>query len=322
MVVRAPKSLMFGKDFAEALQFLGRVRRGALLTQRGVFVDLSRCSRISPVVCLLLCAEIERCNALREHSVNGCDPASEDARQLLRAMGFHEQLGIAKGKRKDGSRLMAIRSGDQTADIPSMLEQVAEIAHQALGDRALANRVHGALNEAMLNVTMHAYDPEFLVLGQTLPGRWWVAGVADHREVIFLAYDQGVGIAATAPKTVGEGLMVVMDKMLATIGLGRADARDHHFIEAAIRARRTRTGMAQHGKGLTSMIQLVELAGGGAVQICSHGGQYIYSLSRTPGSEPVEGSLPLEYKLPGTLIIWHLERGEGEEVRSDHADAA
>lgn len=290
--------------------------------REGVFIDLADCEHISPVVCLMLCAEIERCQGLRYNSVNGCDPRSEEPRQMLRGMGFHRRLGIGRGKAPSVPSIVEIRSGGQDADIPEKLDDVARIAERVLGDPSLANRVHGALNEAMLNVSMHAYDREFLTPGKALEGRWWVAGFANDNELIFMAYDHGVGIATTAPKTIGEELYRRLDQALAMIGLGRADALDHHIIEAAIKARRSRTGKAQHGKGLTSMIDLIQRAGRGSVSICSHGGQYLYSKPADPAMEPTEGSLPLAHSVPGTLIIWHIASIKNGKDNAGHAHAA
>jgi len=322
--LQAPKRLEFTTaEFPTALRFLARIREIALTAERGVYIDLKHCEHMSAVVALMLCAEIERCRSLRFGSVNGCDPDALSIRFMLRAMGFHRRLGIRRGKSIDSTQIVTIRSGGRDDDVARELQDVASVARRALKDPALANRIHGALNEAMLNVSMHAYDPAFFKQGSAPSGRWWVAGLADpeKNEVMFFAYDHGVGIARTAPRNVGDDLMTFLDQLLAKVGLMRADAQDHHVIEAAIKARKSRTGLPQHGKGLTSMIQLVDRVRCGTVWICSGAGQYLYSKPDNPSEEPVEGSTPLEYSVPGTLIIWRLVGGPTSEgiVSNAHA---
>jgi hypothetical protein len=310
-VVVAPRVLGMADDqFATSLEFLENVRRAALGAGSGVFVDLRETQYISAVVCMMLSAEIERCKGLKFNSVKAVDPRAPAPSRLLRSMGFHRCLGIGGVRKRDETRIIEIRSGGKDAEVAKELEGVAAVAARAYGDQAFANRVHGVLNEAMLNVHMHAYDPELFRPDEALEGRWWVAGLVDpdQNEVFFFAYDHGVGIARTAPRTMGEDLQIILDHLLAALGLGRADASDHHIIEAAIKTRRSRTGLAQHGKGLSSMVQLVERAGRGSVWIRSGAGQYLYSNLNTPSGEPLEGSSALEYRVPGTLIIWRLRK--------------
>lgn len=315
-VVAAPLELRFGDQWPQALRFLDRVRRAAMETSKGVFIDLRRCRFLSPVVGLMLCAEIERCAALRPGSVNGCDPDDPTARSVLELMGFHKHLKIRRSTPSSAphDHILEIRSGGPSSDVPRDLEEVAAVAFRAFKDQAFANRVHGALNEALLNVGMHAYDQEFFVPGSAIAGRWWVVGLIDPKDhtAYFIAYDHGVGIATTAPKTSGEELLSSLDHIMAAIGLRRSDARDHDIIRATVNMRRSRTGKAQHGKGLTSMMRLVDLAGTGTVWIASGGGQYLYT--REGNKEPVEGSEALRYRVPGTLILWRLRLAQVPEV--------
>ena len=220
--------------------------------------------------------------------------------------------------------IITIRSGRNYVDVSVELDAVAQVAEQALGDATLANRVHSVLNEAMLNVSMHAYDPQFYTADEGVRDRWWVAGLgnAENNEVILFAYDLGVGIAKTAPVKLGADLQGFLDEIMMKIGLKGPDARDHHIIEAAIKSRKSRTGKAQHGKGLTSMIQLIDRAPSGTIWISSGGGQYLYAKSDRAGQEPMELATPLEYSVPGTLIVWQLRGAAATKGPLGDANAA
>jgi hypothetical protein len=314
-VIKAPKVLGFSTENVEvSLAYVDRVRAAALEPGRGAFVDLSDCTEITPVLCLILGAEMERCRGLKPKSVIGRDPRATEPRGLLRKMGFHRCLGIGGRRRAPADRVLEIRTGNLNSDVSKELEDVASVAERVFGDRALANRVHGAMNEAMLNVRMHAYHPDFYVPGTALEGQWWVCGFYSPEDggVAFLAYDQGVGIPRTAPKTMGQEFIMALDEMLGTVGLQVVNAADHQIIGAAIKARLTRTKLPQHGKGLTSMIKLVDIAGEGSVMIVSGRGAYLYR--REGSEEPMEETGPLTYGIPGTLVFWFLHSRRGAEV--------
>ena len=208
-----------------------------------------------------------------------------------------------------------IRSGlgsDET--IASDAHEVAELANDVFEDLNFAKRVHAALNEALGNVQMHAYADGMGVVA--LAGRWWIAGLVDHEnhEAYFFALDHGVGIPATAPKSMGEALA----NRLASF-LGASSAKDHQILQAVVDERRTRTKKAQHGKGIASMISLIELAGEGEFRIFSGRGSYRLEFAAGGETEPEAFAVPLGYTFPGTLIIWRVA-GPAENAESTGDD--
>ncbi|QFU30251.1 hypothetical protein BSP_01110 [Brevundimonas sp. Bb-A] len=317
VILPAPRDLSWADTNLHRLcTYLAKIRREVSLRGRKVIVDLSPCSKISSLACMMLAAEIERCQQLHPDSINGLDPLNKKARAMLYAMGFYEHLKMNRPPVTERApQAIQIRSGlgsDET--IAADAHEVAELANKVFEDDNFAKRVHSALNEALGNVQMHAYANEAGV--SPLAGRWWIAGLVDHKnhEAYFFALDHGVGIPATAPKSMGEALA---SRLSAVVGT--AVARDHQILQAVVDERRTRTKKAQHGKGIASMISLIELAGEGEFRIFSGKGLYLLDFVKGGATEPQAFALPLGYTFPGTLIIWRVA-GPAENAESTGDD--
>lgn len=317
VVLSAPSDLSWGDANLQRLcTYLAKIRREVSERGRKVVVDLSPCSKISSLSCLMLAAEIERCQQLYPDSINGLDPLNKSARAMLHAMGFYEHLNLNRPPVTDRPpQAIQIRSGlgsDET--IASDAHEVAELANKVFEDDNFAKRVHASLNEALGNVQMHAYASD--MCAAPLAGRWWIAGLVDHKnhEAYFFALDHGVGIPATAPKSMGEALVSRLSSLI-----GSAVARDHQILQAVVDERRTRTKKAQHGKGIASMIGLIELAGEGEFRIFSGKGLYLLEFVKGESTEPQAFALPLGYTFPGTLIIWRVA-GPAENAESTGDD--
>jgi hypothetical protein len=302
-VVRAPAVLNYRHELKGLIAFLSRVRRSVLRRDRRVYVDLSACVSIDIVACMLLTAELQRCHSLRPGSIAGCDPAASGALEVLSQLGFHQQLNIRERTGPPADWIATIRSGAAPHELVApLMAEVADLAMKAWGDKAFANRIHGVLNEAMTNVIMHAYPQGEVDHAACLPGQWWAAGIldVDKNEAWFFALDQGVGIPRTAIKTYS-GLLQKFD-------IDPFNPPDHLVIAAALKEARTQTGLDQHGKGLTSMVRLIDdKAIGGSIQIISRRGEHIIVKNPDHADERlqrVEFGRLLDVEVPGTLIVW------------------
>ncbi len=311
-VLQAPRVLHTGDMHMPALiAYLDKVHRLALGGNRRVVVDLSQCQSINPTACLMLTAELQRCLILRPGCVTGLDPENRFAQFTLDALGFYKTLGMTPPRRTSSHGLvLQIQSGglddkgDAIGNVGHQTFQVAKIARQAFKDEVFADRVHAALNEAADNSINWAYDDE-LINPKRSTRRWWICGfrVDGQEKAFFFAYDQGAGIPKTAPKTSRERINRALLPLLNRLGLRAEDAEDHHVLRATIDEQRTRSALEQRGKGLTRMIELVDVAGNGVVQILSGRAAYVYS-RETEEDGPVEISGPLPYNVPGTLVMW------------------
>lgn len=292
-IIVAPSSLGFADELNETLAFLEDVRATALNSNRPAFMDLSGVRRMSPVACLMLTAEAQRCLSVRPGSVGGCDPLSTRAQFVLHSMGFYDALNIKHPNGGLKSRgVLGVHWGDANDPAASEhLASIAELSELVLQDKVFSNRALGALNEALINVQMHAYRDDLIDPQSCILNRWWCAGVVDPDEnrVWIFYMDHGVGIPATTRRKFLEKLPLL-------------EAPDHSLLKAVIDERRTSTEQPQHGRGLKSMIQLIELAGKGSITIWS--GQGRYMLDQEHGE--FEEASPLRKPFPGTLILWEV----------------
>lgn len=185
------------------------------------------------------------------------------------------------------------------------MAEVAELAFRAWRDRAFTDQVHASLNEAMTNVIMHAYPEDITDQSSCLPGQWWVAGIVNRQanKAFFFALDHGVGIPRTAIQN--------YDGLLEKFEFDPAEPHDHLILGAVVKEARTQTGLSQHGKGLMSMIRLIdEKAIGGSILIASQQGEHTIVKDMTqnhPLRRRVEYGRLLPDRIPGTLIVWQLD---------------
>lgn len=306
----APAVVDFGAEAVlEALYFFfDELRFRVIILKQRVIIDLRRCVRVGPVGVLLLAAEVERCNFARSDSVSGYSPTDLRARRTLSMFGFHQAAGLEiEDFHEPLPGVVQIQSGvGRTANLSAQLGQVAALTFDLWRDQAFTDRVHGALNEAMTNVLMHAYDPTLVEKAEACEsGRWWVAGFAERGldHAWFMALDLGVGIPVSAPQK-NKDLRAYLAKPTV-----RADAAIiwHLVTEEG----RSRTGLPQHGKGIPTMVSLIrDKTAQGTLWIVS--GMGLYMLDKNPGrpdrANIIEFTHPMKARAAGTLILWKVGR--------------
>ncbi|MBX3480070.1 MAG: hypothetical protein KF842_06695 [Caulobacter sp.] len=283
-------------------------------------MDLSRVTEISPVVSLILTAEVERCLYLKARSVWGSEPMSGDAQLVLSSMGFYDAIGapVRPGEPRAVAAIR-VRSGDASSPgAQSRLRDIARIATPVFQSEAFTNRTLGALNEALMNVQMHAYRSDLVDPADCIPGRWWCGGVAsrDHRKLYLFYMDHGVGIPATARNIVGDGADQRRSLLRRLLGREAQVASDEEVIRAVVEERKSSTGLTHHGRGLDSMLRLIDRAGQGTLMIFSGNGFYAYK--RTSTDDVFQGEQSLSFRFPGTLIMWEAVCTDG--VGDDEAN--
>lgn len=314
-ILVAPPVLDFGAEVMNPLyRFFGELRFRALVLKQRVVIDLRYCTRVGPVGVLLLAAEITRCNHARPDAVTGYSPTDPIALATLSTFGFFEACGL-EVEQPMGPRpgFYQIQTGvGQTADLSAKLGEVAALTLELWADQAFTDRIHGALNEAMTNVIMHAYDPELLEHADACEsGRWWVAGMADKDldYAWFMALDLGVGMPVSAP---------AKNKFLRTYLNAPEQLTDEVIIWLLVAQEgRSRTGLPQHGKGLPTMVSVIkDRVDQGTLWIVS--GLGVYILDKNPARQhrhTMEIRHKLKAKSSGTLILWKVGRPTMSPIR-------
>lgn len=301
-----PLELRFDHNPEQLKQLFGyiaEIRKHAEGSGRPLLLDLRRCRTIDPVGALLLAAEVEHFMRARPGRITGWEPIDPRAQRALAAFGFYRAIGWDHPDEQDKYIGVArIESGPLVSpNIPAKLGEIAELVSQSWSDKAFSNRVHGALNEALMNVIMHAYAPD--LLERPVPKaaqRWWAAGFSPApSETWIMALDHGVGIPGSAPSR---------HRNLEAFWLNAKQRPDDEIIyNLVVDENRSRTGLSQHGRGLPAMIALVkDRVETGAVWIISGKGLFLYG--KLPRGKELVHHFPMDVPLTGTLVLWKLGR--------------
>lgn len=303
-VIEPPCDFSLRRNFDAVAGFMQHFRKriyGQYAIRRREFtrIDFTKIEKISPSAALILAAELDRwqnTNRMRltPHEPEDWDPA---VGRMLFDLGLFDLLDI-----DCPDVIKSIDSADFTkilkyirmkvvdpARLGEMLEHLTEIA----GKIRARNFIYDGLIEALKNAKQHAYiEDRWYGVGL---GTSWMTGAYNPRKKRLSAavYDCGVGIPETLPKS---GIWEQVTDVIASIDGNECSRR----IAAALKVGRSRTGEAQRGNGLPTMMRLIDQLGG-ELRIISGAGEVLYL-----GNDIIKcKSLP--GKIGGTLIEWRID---------------
>ncbi|MGD0420644.1 MAG: hypothetical protein ABSA68_13875 [Xanthobacteraceae bacterium] len=280
-----------------------------------VYYDFKSLRIITPTAALILAALFDRRKA-----ITGIKPITvdehlwnSDVLQVLRSVGFHELLEMRPEKSDDpvsgqSIRILKFVSGEQVAgpELGRLQEALVQFLPEDERDRLLYAEPYAGMIEAALNSYTWAYPKDHVWDFPTVP-RWWITGAIDPRNktATVAVYDQGISIPASLPLWGHWSKVERMAKRLrARAGLAAPlddPSNDATAIRLAMTVARSKTGLPQHGKGLNTMVEVVQRASAGRLRIISRNGEYIWE----KGKKPIAISHP--FSIGGTLIEWRLE---------------
>jgi hypothetical protein len=301
--IEVPQALCLDKKHGETCAFIGRIREVVRSGKRAslVFRDVQT---VRTSALMYLVSQIHRLRF--EHGQNcitGTYPDNLGVERLMAESGFFSLLGIRTRERVQkpsrGRRYIQFRSGTGLAG--TRLKEVREeiLQDDFLMSVQVRHKIFRAISEAATNVGHHAYATKAFVTSaaaKDLFGRWWLlASLNRPRNLFTLVFsDMGVGIPKTLPRR------YPIEQVRAALSLlpgFRVD--DGQMIEAAMVLGRTRTHLDNRGKGLLDLTQLIDLLGGGEMNIYSRHGVVTYA----SGATKVKNMVGL---IEGTLIEWKL----------------
>jgi hypothetical protein len=337
-----PKTLSFQSNTSQTLKFLQHVKNGVhsrssdnnvnwIERQKGKtprvkkYVEFAEMESISPSVALVLAAIYERAKT----AIGKTPPAinfenwSQQVFQTFYEIGFFEIIGHNTAleitefydERVDASyRVSKTITGSNANELKSASEIIVsllsylELSEDMSDD--IIPEVNGAISEAMINVSRHAYPDTFVESQDSIClKKWWMtakANKADNRLTIAL-YDQGATIPGTLPKQVWykEMASTVMKKIAP---FSEPRIVDHEFINFSMLRGNTQTGHAGRGLGLPQMKELIDSCTDGCLTVISRQGLYRYD--KNAGVFKQRLDTPLE----GTLIEWELALPHGRTI--------
>lgn len=219
---------------------------------------------------------------------------------MLHDLGFFELLDVGEtyrqdaGGRSEKTSITVLPMISSTQIGQKMLASLSTISAVLHGDPT----IYGALVEAAYNVEKHAYPNEFNWRFQPIVKGWWATASLDPvREcVMFIVYDQGVGIAQTLPRWEGwEKVRGILAHLPFRVGAGLND--ESNMIKAALEVDRTSLS-GGHGKGLQDIVSVVQGFADAEVRILSGQGSLLYK--RDEAVDLIDRTL----HIGGTLIEW------------------
>lgn len=283
---------------------------------------MRECVRIDVAAAVWLLATVDAAIKRFPNRIVGIDPKSSDAHAMLVALRFHQLLKFTEPPEVEAGReairhIMEIetRSGGTEFDSGERMPEAGIAISEILPDcgfdsetlARVKDQIHRAMNEALLNVSNHAYRSTNEDAAQTeLPldeQRWWAVGIVDKVKRTFdlVVVDRGVGIPRTLRRTVLEFAR----------GLFSGEAfSDGERVRAAMEYGRSSVGKGvNRGKGMPQMLDLLKRFPGSMLLVESLKGIYV---SRHDGTTLEQDHSDNSNGLPGTLVHWHLELAPSE----------
>jgi hypothetical protein len=288
------------------IDFLDQIRHVAFEQSRDLALDLRGCTHFSVEVTPLIAAELQRIRFFRgTHAITGISPSDQDSRRRLHATGFFDFLNLLDPAADEGETgaLMEIRSGT-TLDGEVTLKLAVAFAEALDLEDSQRELVQRALNEALENISEHAYSDDLSPSYPAEDGRWWVSVLAPKSggSAYLLACDLGLTIPATVPRTAAKGGSSNLER-LAELLRRKPNSKEEALLAAAFEEGVTRRPGGKGGRGLGKMAQLAEEFPGGSLTVWSGG-----AVANITSSTNVD-TLPLPRRFAGTYVLWHLEKG-------------
>lgn len=296
--INAPTNFDLSESYEEVTKFLAELRKQSLVARRAYSINFKTIQSISPMGALILTAEMDRWRRIRRSQLRPAELKkwNPNVRRLLNEMGFFEVLGIKNPCTQEDllhdedHRFIKFISGNISDG--TYAQQLRIALEEVAGTINYKIFMYNGLVEAMSNSVEHAYPNAQTDIGK----RWWISGSFNKKtgRMTVMAYDQGVGIPTTLPKS---PFAEFISSWLKKLNLGNTDA---NLIKAAMQIGKTQTGLTNRGLGLSEMKEFVMRSGYGVLRILSQRGDYMLLHS---GEEKIKDH---ETPLQGTLVAWEI----------------
>lgn len=309
IAVRAPKVLSLKSSaYAETIAFFEAVRAVALRERKRVMLDLRRTEEISADVAPLMVAEVQRIRAMNGGSmISGLSPTSSVTRQRLYSLGIFQGLGmfdpISIEEGDDTDAQLVIDTG--TSLDGEVSKKMSDRFSRALGlNDDQGEAVQKAFNEALENISEHAYHDPARLKWPAEVGRWWICCVTSRSRqgAFMLACDLGMTIPATVSETAqrrGPENAAELAKYLAN---NITKSEDERLLGAAFEEGVTRRPERKGGRGLSKMRALISEFPSGRLLVMSGRAKAMI------GTDNVIKLSKLPKAFNGTYVLWHLGR--------------
>ncbi|WP_297207414.1 hypothetical protein [uncultured Pluralibacter sp.] len=301
----SPKTLCVYKDEhrSATLKFLNMIDVTAVKNANEVTIDLSEVVYATAAATVLLFAIVNRAQLLVQvqSRIRFKFPKKEDnpdGHRWIVTTGLSNALVANTQKKLDG--LVADKRYYQSAVEPfdHWLRTVMTLQEKALLNPDAFALMSSALNEAMLNVSYHAYeDDSFSSQIEVLGGkRWWQCSwySKEKNAVVFIICDLGLGIHRSFGPVIDAS---------GTIG-------ESTTVEVALSSGHSRYLNAGRGNGSEDIKRPIGSGCAESESLLVLTGHARYRYNSSDGQPTCEW---LSENIPGTLIEWSLVPRRGED---------
>jgi hypothetical protein len=280
-IIPLPESFsVWDKDSTElTLEVLAAIDVSANKYNQRMLIDMSKLTFFHAHSAILLFAHITSAQLVsRSHDfIKITLPKDLTARKLIRNSGLWDVIKYGS-KRKLDKNWDTKNNFQSGYDAEKHLERTLVSLEEKYGK--LPNKLGVAINEAILNISQHAYrinPPDSIK-------RWWQYIYIKENKLNFFIYDKGIGIPSS-----------FRDKKLFK------NKSDQGIIKEAMEKGVTSTEILGRGNGSVNIRKPVALSECDKLLIISEKGMY-----RFLTKDDIEISA-LSVKLPGTLLSWQIE---------------
>lgn len=287
-------------NYEETVAFINLIREIIFVDELFVFLNFSECEEISAETCVVLAAEIDRCNKKEPKSIIGSYPDDSDVYFMLNELGFFQLLGIKSSKPAfdELPEVDVVRLKYGSDNPESLMRGIKELFYEDGVKPAspYSGKIYRALTEAMANAVEHAYPEVYKDENHvTCIPVWWRAGfkLNDNNTIVMVLYDQGAGIPNTLKVNWNEKLEELTSKLMR-------EPYDDEKLSFAMSQGRSSTKVQGRGQGSYDMQQLIRESSDGVLSIFSYKGAYSFDDEGNWEAKNVNATLY------GTLVVWSI----------------
>lgn len=271
-----------------------------------ICVDFSETRSLMPEGMLLLYSELHMLAERFPNQPLRCVPSNtRRVSQVLQHLGIYKKLGYSSGltiDREDVNQWQTCHS--DWVDVEQAGQMIEGYESYMAFTREQSKLMFRGVSEAITNVKNHAYSRR---RKDGLHGdekqNWWMFCRESDDALYLCVCDLGIGIPRSLPPAYTRE---VMARVLSEASGGRKP-HDGTMIAAAVELSRSRTLLANRGKGFRDMLSLAEGMPGSQFTVLSNRGLYMYKHGR-------QKTMNFRDSILGTIVIWRLPGRSGTNV--------
>lgn len=275
------------------IRFLSSLRDRSRTPGVRLILDFSGVEKMTPAGSVLLTAEIDRALAGDISTVQAKVARHPIIHQVLEQIGIYQRFAVKCDTVPVDENVIHWRPASGVLSDGQTSGTLLDNYDGRLAE-GIRKGLYAGIVEAMTNTVHHAYDgDEGQRLKQSIGRRWWMLSQEKDGQLTVAICDLGIGIPRSLPRSSSFPHKAVRD-LWAALGLDNSDAS---AIKVAIEMGKTRTKLKGRGKGLSDIVDAVNLSPEGSVYLASNRGVFTCHKGTTKAQNHSNS-------IRGTLVHW------------------